>query len=58
MCHQRLRKVGRGRGNINSDDFLQQMHLVDQVLLGKLLLWCEKVHELYKVRKVKTGYVF
>lgn len=59
MCDECLRKVWRGGGNINGKAAFQHLHLFyfKCVLLGKVLLCCEKVHgnlKPCKVRKVKT----
>lgn len=63
MCNQCLRKAGRGGGNINGKAVFQHLHLFyfRCVLLGKMLLWCEKVPKNLKpfeARKVKTQYNF
>lgn len=63
MCNQCLKKAGRGGGNINGKAVFQHLYLFyfRCVLLGKMLLWCEKVPKNLKpfeVRKVKTQYNF
>lgn len=56
MFNQCLRKVGRGGENINGKAVFQLLHLFyfKCVLLGKMLLRCEKVHENLKLCKVKN----